>query len=111
MHTAQSLRSARRPVIPLPLEVTQRLHFLDDPSGSFKGVEFETAPTAVSLAVISVQLSTLRVCIADSSTRLTRYSLYQRFELSERDGSPLLGARRREVEQLFREALPALPVS
>jgi len=90
------------------LRAVRHLKFFHGPDESLTVVEFETHPMAKVLNIIFSALSALRVCIADSSTRITQSSLYQRLQLSEMGGAPLLGERRTAVEALFLETLAAL---
>jgi hypothetical protein len=85
--------------------IPTRLKFEDGPNGALSAVEFEAPPEPTILREICEVLDSRRVSIVDSATRITARALFQRFQLSEADGSDLRGTRRIEVEQVFVEAL------
>ena len=95
---AKHISSARRKVV-------KNLKLVDGPENSLCAVEFEAPPAPSILHAICSALSANQVSIVDSATRITPRALFQRFELRELDGTPLVGERRHAVEMLFVETL------
>jgi hypothetical protein len=87
--------------------VATSIKFEDGPEKALTAVEFEAPPTPSVLNMICSTLAAKKVAIIDSATRITPRALFQRFQLSELDGSNLVGERRREIEMVFIEALAA----
>lgn len=84
------------------------LRFVDGPGNSLEAVEFECLPVPRILHTLCQALSALHVCISDCVTRATPESLFQRFDLRELNGEPLIGPRRQAVENVFINTLSSL---
>lgn len=92
----------------LPLQpVAWQLSLFDGPYQSLHAVEFAGPPVASVLQTLCAGLVALEVGIVDSATKITPRGLFQRFDLSEANGAPLIGERRERVLALFRRILGA----
>jgi len=87
------------------LRAIKHLKFVDGSDNSLASVEFRGPPLVSILQTICKALTAHRICIADSATQITEHALFQRFELREPDGRPLVGQRRAEVVVLFLKVL------
>jgi len=99
---------ATPPISSVHSHAPRHLRFVDGPDDSLSAVEFEAPPVPSILQTLCQALTALQICISDCATRVTPESLFQRFDLRELNGAPLIGARRQEVENVFINTLSSL---